>query len=593
MPLARVRLVQCDTALTPDQGTTSGSQSSPTNFNQRNLALAAATAREALLRLASTRLGLPVDQLMAVDGVVRARADAATRVGYGELVAGGEVRAAARPDREAEARRRVDGARHIRPARRYAGDGDGQFEFVHNVRVPGMVHGASCVRRGSARRSAASTRARCAGCPASSRWSSARTSSAWCARSRGRRFRPRATLKASWTTGPRCRRRQASTTSCGAQPSRDALRRRLGGRRSRLSRAPPRMRATYQHPYQMHGSMGTSCAVADVRARTRDDLVGDAIGLSDARHRGDASRACRRSSVRVVFVRGSGCYGINGADTVSYDAALLVAGGRAAGARAALAAGRDGVGELRLRLRDRSARRARCVRHHRRVGLRVVVSRRSAGVPATTRRATSSPACSPASSRRRSRRARRRPPPSRSTTAATPRRRTSPDASAGTCGGTGTVKSERVLTHTIASPFFTGPLRSPSRLQNTFAHESFMDEIAARVQGRPGGVPPASPPRSAPDGVVRAAAKAANWETRPSPNAEASAADAERPAGAAFAMRALRRRQRLLRAGGRGGGRPRQRPHQRDAARRRRRTAGRFRRPTACGTRSKAARCRV
>ena len=27
--------------------------------------------------------------------------------------------------------------------------------------------------------------------------------------------------------------------------------------------------------------------------------------------------------VRVVYVRGSGCYGINGADTVSYDAAVL------------------------------------------------------------------------------------------------------------------------------------------------------------------------------------------------------------------------------------------------------------------------------
>ena len=37
-------------SLTPDQGTTSGSQSHPTNFNQSNLALAGATAREALVR---------------------------------------------------------------------------------------------------------------------------------------------------------------------------------------------------------------------------------------------------------------------------------------------------------------------------------------------------------------------------------------------------------------------------------------------------------------------------------------------------------------------------------------------------------------
>jgi hypothetical protein len=49
VPIARVKLIQCDTDVTPDQGTTSGSQSTPTNFNDEGLGLAAATAREALL----------------------------------------------------------------------------------------------------------------------------------------------------------------------------------------------------------------------------------------------------------------------------------------------------------------------------------------------------------------------------------------------------------------------------------------------------------------------------------------------------------------------------------------------------------------
>ena len=34
VPFDRVKLIQCDTALTPDQGTTSGAQSHPTNFNR-------------------------------------------------------------------------------------------------------------------------------------------------------------------------------------------------------------------------------------------------------------------------------------------------------------------------------------------------------------------------------------------------------------------------------------------------------------------------------------------------------------------------------------------------------------------------------
>src|SRR5262249_45450714 len=61
--ISRVKLVQCDTQVCPDQGTTSGSQSTPTNFNEHNLAQAAATARDALLRLASQQLSVPLDQL--------------------------------------------------------------------------------------------------------------------------------------------------------------------------------------------------------------------------------------------------------------------------------------------------------------------------------------------------------------------------------------------------------------------------------------------------------------------------------------------------------------------------------------------------
>ena len=63
VPLARVTLTMCDTAVTPDQGTTSGAQSHPANFNHANLALACATAREALVRLASERLASPAASL--------------------------------------------------------------------------------------------------------------------------------------------------------------------------------------------------------------------------------------------------------------------------------------------------------------------------------------------------------------------------------------------------------------------------------------------------------------------------------------------------------------------------------------------------
>ena len=90
--------------------------------------------------------------------------------------------------------------------------------------------------------------------------------------------------------------------------------------------------------------------------------------------------------------------------------------------------------------------------------------------------------------------------------------------------GAGTVKSERALLHNVVSPFWTGPLRSPQRLQNTFAHESFMDELAARAKADPVEfrLRHLSDPRMI--DVVKAAAKAANWDARPSPKPRAESA---------------------------------------------------------------------
>src|SRR5215471_9099270 len=68
--IEQVRLIQGDTSICPDQGTTSGSQSTPTNFNSGNLGQAAATAREALIDVAARRLGEAAEQLTVTKGVV-------------------------------------------------------------------------------------------------------------------------------------------------------------------------------------------------------------------------------------------------------------------------------------------------------------------------------------------------------------------------------------------------------------------------------------------------------------------------------------------------------------------------------------------
>ncbi|HLH29608.1 MAG TPA: molybdopterin cofactor-binding domain-containing protein, partial [Terriglobia bacterium] len=141
VPFNRVKLIQCDTALTPDQGTTSGAQSHPTNFNQGALALAGATAREALLQMASTRLSMPADQLVIKDGVISAKSDASKKVSYAELVGGKKFNLTLNP----KAKRKNPSEWTILgtpvPRVEIPAMATGEFEYVHNVRLPGMLYG--------------------------------------------------------------------------------------------------------------------------------------------------------------------------------------------------------------------------------------------------------------------------------------------------------------------------------------------------------------------------------------------------------------------------------------------------------------------
>jgi nicotinate dehydrogenase subunit B len=80
--------------------------------------------------------------------------------------------------------------------------------------------------------------------------------------------------------------------------------------------------ATYTRPYQAHGSIGPSCAVAQfvdgamtVWSHTQG-VYPDRAAIAEMLRMPPAS-------IRVIHVEGSGCYGHNGADDAAADAALI------------------------------------------------------------------------------------------------------------------------------------------------------------------------------------------------------------------------------------------------------------------------------
>jgi len=137
----RIRMVECDTAMTPDQGTSSGSQCHPVNFNHENLAQACATAREALVAMAATRLGASAGDLNAVDGVVSHKSDAAKKVSYGELLGGKRFEMTIKKDAKRKPIQNWTVLGRSMPRVDMPALATARFEHTHNVRVPGMLHG--------------------------------------------------------------------------------------------------------------------------------------------------------------------------------------------------------------------------------------------------------------------------------------------------------------------------------------------------------------------------------------------------------------------------------------------------------------------
>ncbi|HJT72311.1 MAG TPA: molybdopterin cofactor-binding domain-containing protein, partial [Terriglobales bacterium] len=259
----RVKLIQCDTDVSPDEGTTSGSQSTPTNFNSENLAQAAATAREALTNMAAQKLGVPAEQLKVTDGVISA--PNGKNVTYLQLIGNRHFNLPL----SATAKRRSQSEWTVLgkpiPSLDRVALMTGQFEFVHNVHVPGMLHGR-VVRPPQMGATLVSVdehsvqhipgmvkvvvRKDFVGVVAEKQWQAVQAASA---------------LKVNWNPGPALPAQRSIFESMRKQPSRDALIVDSQDVEQHLTNAATVLKATYTYPYQMHGSIGASCAVADVK----------------------------------------------------------------------------------------------------------------------------------------------------------------------------------------------------------------------------------------------------------------------------------------------------------------------------------------
>jgi CO/xanthine dehydrogenase Mo-binding subunit len=322
-------------------------------------------------------------------------------------------------------------------------------------------------------------------------------------------------LSIRWQPGPTLPPQPSFFARMREQPSHDALAVDSQDVEATLTAAGHIVRARYTYPYQMHGSVGASCAVADVR-QTGATIWSATQSAYPTRSVLAKLLDLPLENVRVVYVRGSGCYGLNGADAVSFDAAVL-----------SQAVGRP----VRLQF----SRQDEMMWEN--LGSACVVENRAGLAPDGTIAAWDRESWVASLGNRpgydrpgnviSGMLLGYAPEPFAPAPAKQPQGKLNNNSNGvpayfagcidGQCGGSGTIRSERVLTHTVRSPFFTGPLRSPLRIQNTFANECFMDELCAEAGADPVAFRLKHLRDARTISVLKAAASASHWQTRRSP----------------------------------------------------------------------------
>jgi nicotinate dehydrogenase subunit B len=329
-----VEYVQGDTQVTPDQGTTAGSKTVQNGGPQ--LRLAAATAFQALLGLAAQQLGVSKDQLVASDGVFR-DIGSRRRVTYQQLLGSTDLVLVADPNVQVASPKdyQVVG----QPVQRadLPDKVTARFRYVQDVTVPRMVHGR--VIRPAGRNatlvsidSDSVARAKAipgfiklvrqgnfVGVVAQTEWAAIQAAD------------PTNGVRVNWDDGQPLLAQASLPDSL-----RDAANQfssvemvKIGDVEQGLASAAVTADASYFTPFQMHAAMGPSCGVADVRS-TPDRSTGIQVTVWSGTQDVYALRGAVASlldlpadSVQVVYEEAAGCYGHNGADDAAADAALL------------------------------------------------------------------------------------------------------------------------------------------------------------------------------------------------------------------------------------------------------------------------------
>jgi nicotinate dehydrogenase subunit B len=322
---ARVVVVLGDTSRVPNQGATIASET--IQITAVPLRKAAAQARQFLVARAAGRLELPVDELTVEDGLVRGHNRS---ISYGELIGEDIIRLELADDIQVKSTDTYRIVGQSVPRVDLPAKATGELVYVHDMRVPGMLHGRvvrppyAGVDTGafvgtSLLEVDESSVSDIAGLVAVVRIADF---VGVVAEREENAIKAATQLKLRWKKVPTLPDLKDVEKALRANPSTPRILIDKGDVDTALKQATRPIERTYIWPYQMHASIGPSCALADFNKSQIRVWSG-----TQNPHilRADLALLLQRSEAEIEVIRmeAAGCYGRNCADDVSADAVLL------------------------------------------------------------------------------------------------------------------------------------------------------------------------------------------------------------------------------------------------------------------------------
>jgi nicotinate dehydrogenase subunit B len=334
VPIAKISMEIGDTTRSVDQGRTSASRTLERAGPQ--LRQAAAAARQELLKRAWMQLGAPSGQLTVADGVVTVAGNPARSVSYAALVGGARFNTKIDASGEQWDLKLASDVRPKDPKDyKVVGTSVARFDlpskvaatflYAHEVRVPGMLHGRvvrppvvnsrpTSVDEGSIANIPGIVRVvqkgSFLGVVAQTEWAAIRAARA---------------LKVTWSAPPA----QLPGGPNGiydylqnTKPVAERVGTNTGNASGAFAQASKTFDSTYRWPFQMHGMIGPSCAVADVQGSKATVWSGSQAPFIT---RNGIARllGITEHDVHFIYCEGSGCYGRLEPDDAPEDAALM------------------------------------------------------------------------------------------------------------------------------------------------------------------------------------------------------------------------------------------------------------------------------